>query len=377
MYLFERLISVSIYASFIFLVYILINRTKTKDIKYVLITYWIIIGIMAFCYKPMKSSDLSRLIPIMNGYSNMEFSKLLNYINEKHLSTPLEPIYYYIIGKLGNESWLPCITALIVYGLLFNIVYDYFKKNKITKKNLALALLLFMSRGLFHIIIGNIRTGISVSIVAWCVYQEKMNGKKMVKHLPLYFIAALMHTIGQILLIIRLILNITEKNKSSKHKIFYKVAGVILLLIVCYISIRYGIYDRLMRKSESYISKYLEHRGYFYIWEFIINILYISFSFYLYKKNKKIVKESGKSDYDDYLKKMIIIDILLIPIEYNLFYRLGWFVAFLQFPFTMRLLNNYENTPQYSKIVGKIQIFSCLILFLESLRGDLCGLKFW
>ena len=156
MYLFERLISVSIYTSFIFIFYILITRIKTKDIKYVLIAYWIIIGIMAFCYKPMESSDLSRLTPIMNGYSNMEFSELLDYINEKRLSTPLEPIYYYIIGKLGNESWLPCITALIVYGLLFNIAYDYFKKNKVTKKNLAIGLLLFMSRGLFHIIIGNI-----------------------------------------------------------------------------------------------------------------------------------------------------------------------------------------------------------------------------
>ena len=290
MYLFERLISVSIYTSFIFIFYILITRIKTKDIKYVLIAYWIIIGIMAFCYKPMESSDLSRLTPIMNGYSNMEFSELLDYINEKRLSTPLEPIYYYIIGKLGNESWLPCITALIVYGLLFNIAYDYFKKNKVTKKNLAIGLLLFMSRGLFHIIIGNIRTGISVSIIAWCVYQEKINDKKIIKNFPLYVIAASMHTIGQILLIIRLVLNITDKNRSSKHKIFYKVTGVILLLIVYYISVKYGIYDRLMRKSESYISKYLEHIGYFYIWEYIINILYISFSFYLYKKNKKITK---------------------------------------------------------------------------------------
>ena len=341
MYLFERLISVSIYTSFIFIFYILITRIKTKDIKYVLIAYWIIIGIMAFCYKPMESSGLS---------------------------TPLEPIYYYIIGKLGNESWLPCITALIVYGLLFNIAYDYFKKNKVTKKNLAIGLLLFMSRGLFHIIIGNI---------AWCVYQEKINDKKIIKNFPLYVIAASMHTIGQILLIIRLVLNITDKNRSSKHKIFYKVTGVILLLIVYYISVKYGIYDRLMRKSESYISKYLEHIGYFYIWEYIINILYISFSFYLYKKNKKITMESGKCDYDEYFKKIIIIDIALIPIEYNLFYRLGWFVAFLQLPFTMRLLNNYENTPQYSKVVGKIQAFSCLILFLEALRGDLCGLKFW
>lgn len=377
MYLFERLISVSIYTSFIFIFYILITRIKTKDIKYVLIAYWIIIGIMAFWYKPMESSDLSRLTPIMNGYSNMEFSELLDYINEKRLSTPLEPIYYYIIGKLGNESWLPCITALIVYGLLFNIAYDYFKKNKVTKKNLAIGLLLFMSRGLFHIIIGNIRTGISVSIIAWCVYQEKINDKKIIKNFPLYVIAASMHTIGQILLIIRLVLNITDKNRSSKHKIFYKVTGVILLLIVYYISVKYGIYDRLMRKSESYISKYLEHIGYFYIWEYIINILYISFSFYLYKKNKKITMESGKCDYDEYFKKIIIIDIALIPIEYNLFYRLGWFVAFLQLPFTMRLLNNYENTPQYSKVVGKIQAFSCLILFLEALRGDLCGLKFW
>lgn len=379
-----RIIALLIYCILLLLSVFGITKLYMKYIKFILISYLIGLSVMAFFYAPMPSADLYRLIPIMNWYAQMSIDELLDSIRNSNASTPGVAIYYYLIGQLGNDGFLAGITAFIVYSICFSILYDYYKRNKINKKHLALVLFLFMSRGLFLIIISNVRTGLSLAIAFWCVYQEMVNQRGILKNLPLYLIACSLHTIGQIVFVIRLFFENIYLHKNN-IRIWNFIFSLILTLGIIYVGIKYGVFEKLSGKANNYLIKFSTGTGYTYFWEALINWYFIGIYIYILKIRNKLLLYCDKKEGHNKLNKikafismLLFIDVVAFFIEYNFFYRLEWFISMLYIPMLIIVFRISEEKQLYSaKLYNTIMLSSLFALLLECLRGDLCGLKFW
>lgn len=383
MYLVPRLFALTLYVVLLFSAYYNIAKGTRLRVRNTLIIYLFLLCVMAFFYAPMTSADLYRLLPIMNGYAEKSIREILELISIQSISTPGVPIFYYFIGKLGYNGALPAATALITYGFIFHIMYDCYIKNRIRSKDLAIVLLMFMSRGIFLIVISNVRTGISLSIIAWCIYQEVANNRSIINDIPLYIVAASFHSLGQALIIIRVMLILLETD-NGKISIRRFISFIVFLLAVFALAEKFNIFNHLLGKTDSYYEKSVNDEGYYYIWEVLFNYYALAMYYQLVRFKRKIMISNNIEARDDSLNQMfrifkflILFDAISYFIEYNFFYRLGWFITMLAVPSAMLLLKESENTRFHASIYNFILIGSVVLLFLECARGDLCGLKLW
>lgn len=382
MFLVARLFALCLYVMFLLSAYYFIAQGTRKIIRNTLIVYLLCLCIVAYLYEPMTSADLYRLIPIMNGYAAKSFGEVLGIIATQSLSTPGVPILYYIVGQVGKDGALACAAALITYGFVFSILYDCYLKNHIKSRDLALVLLLFMSRGIFLIVISNVRTGISLAIIAWCVYHEIVNHRNIFKDVPFYIVAASIHSLGQAVIILRIILVLTETN-NGRISVKKCISFVAFMALIIVFGTKFGFFEQLLGKTDSYYEKSVNDEGYYYIWEVIFNYYALAIYYYLVRCRKRMCKDgliyssATTNQLFRFFKLLIAIDAIAYFVEYNFFYRLGWFVAILAIPTSLLLLKETENTRMHASLHNFILVSSIILLFLECARGDLCGLKLW
>ena len=358
MYVVERLAGQIIYCLCLFIIFIKIYNGNYKSLKKTLNIYIVLLAIMGFLFVPSESSDLYSIIPIVKSYGN----KSLSYIFTNSViqsSTPLSVLYYYIFGKIGIMSLLPCITSIIVYNNIFYIIRDYSEKNKISNKAIALTLLFLMSSGFFIDVISNIRTLFAYSLLSRTVYDELHNGKKIIKSLPCYIAAILIHSsIVGILLLRFLYYFLFENNNKIYKKIFY-----CMLMAILYVFISKYIISSFAQ-FEHYVHK---ENGYFYIWEFIkIIIMIFGMSIILHRIKDKKTK---------YFNIIIIIFTIIIMCfgEFNIFLRFNYFNILIMIP----LLLDYFNPLYLSGKKSIIFVISIIMLLISCTRGHLSSLKFF
>ena len=183
MYLIPRLIGVGIYALLLIIVYYLIPRTKRWSIP--LNIYTIALALMGFFYVPMDGSDLTRIYPVLQLYAQYALDDPESWGIIMASGTPMAALYYHVLGNLGDERWLPFVNACLTYGLCFALLKSICKRRQVLKKDIALVLLFFMSRGLLMMTIANIRTMLSMAIVAYCIYKILIEHKGGVKYFSL------------------------------------------------------------------------------------------------------------------------------------------------------------------------------------------------
>ena len=171
MYIVGRLLSLIIYAIILVAVcFIITNSQNKKKINCVLNLYIIILGIMGYFFIPHTGADLYRLLNTMKYYSNGDWSDIKYRILES--STPGTGLYFCLVGNLNNDHLLPAISAIITFSFCFYILKSESDDPDTKPVYIALALFVFMSRGLMMQIISNIRTIMALSISAFCVYKE-------------------------------------------------------------------------------------------------------------------------------------------------------------------------------------------------------------
>lgn len=382
MYLVGRVISLMIFVAVMFISCYIVSRSKKSIGTRYLTLYVVVLGLMGFCFIPHVGADLYRIYNTMAAYASLDIGNLLNRISS--VSTPGVPLYYFLVGQLGNKQWLPCISAIITFSFCFSLLKKELKNEKTYPIYVAIALFAFMSRGLMLQIISNIRTLMALAIVAWCIYEEFYEKKKPLLLIIPYLLAASLHAMGQVMLLYRVAYLVMGKAKSPIQRILSVSLAAVAGGVVCFFGQSY--ISALFDKADSYVSYAQAGTGYSYGWERLLSVLsllltvYLISRFYKYKKLELLqdrCQEDATSTLVAFMIPLIAADCVMFFVEFNFFQRLSWFITIATIPLLISVLR--MSCPYgKDKIIGRnILIYSFFVLFIACARGDLCSLKFF
>lgn len=367
MYIKERLIGVSVYFLMLLITCLLIKTMKRSETNKILNIYIVMLALMGFFYVPASGADLYRIIPIMRNFSQANIMIIINQMTKT--ITPIATLYYFAIGKLGIDGFLPAITVLITYSNIFYILKKSIKYYNVENKNIiALSLFFIMSTGFFLEVISNIRTLLAFSIVARCVYNEIYREKPVLKNLGWYLIAAMIHTSSLAFLIIRLCYILLFENKNNFIK-FITILGII--------TGGYFIFKDYIKQMINMVQNYFQFGTYFWIWEYIkTTILIIELFIIIHKCNKKqlyINELPEDKPLQQIVKFTFILNIIIISCcsEFNIYMRFTYLNTILAIPEVIYVLKNYKRANRF------ILIISMVVLILSLTRGNLSSLKFF
>lgn len=386
MYLIGRVISLIIFVIFLLGVCISIKYSRSRKISILILKLYIaILSMMGYFFIPHTGADVTRLIPLMMSYKNTSISNLLVYLT--NTSAPAVTFYYFILAKMNNPHLLPAITAFITFSFCFGVLINILRyEKKIKGIEIAISLFIFMSRGLTLQIISNIRTIMSLSIIGWCAYQEFYRNKKIKSLIFLYLLGASFHVMGQVMFLYRIFYFMIENSKNKLHKLMKIALTIFILVIVCIYGEKY--LNNIFQKTSSYLNSSLSGTGYVYLWEKILSIMSIIVCIYLirwFNHSNKINIKKRKQDLGSrstkklikYIIPLVVIDILVMFIEFNFFQRTSWYLTILCIPLTVYTIREGKGLKNSIKYQRMLIIFSVVMLLLACARGDLCSLKFF
>lgn len=371
-YLIERVTSLMIYVIVLYFEYAYICRATTyTQIKRYLNIYLIILVLMAFFFVPDASKDLTRILRNTDYWKNLSLSDVYRYEIAKS-TTPIGQFYIYFCRKTQIDGFLPAITAFLFFNNVFYILKKCYKDLNCTSKSIAISLLVFMSSGCFLEVISDIKCFLGFSIVCRCVFEDLCLKKNIVKNVPFYVVASLIHLSVVPIVVLRLLFYIIFE---SGIKPIEKVFSTMILLIVSGGTVLYfdDLIDAVLNKANSYLSG----GHYSYLWEYIIGSVFwllLVYTLKIYKENKE------KHDNDLIMESLNKFSLLFIAVEaifcfeYNIFHRYLLISLFMSIPFISILISKYD-IPKKSQ--SNIIIISVLVLLLVCMRGNLCGYKFF
>lgn len=375
MFLEERLLGVSIYALTVVLFFFLIRRIKANGLLLTVLV--LLFGLMGYGYIPLSGSDLYRNFITMNYYGSLSSQALYDQLKES--STPLGGLYYYCLSSLSDEHFLPCITAIITYSLIFFLLYKTISNIEVSQKIIAVTVLFFLSRGLLMMTIANIRTMLALSVVALAIYFWHMRKLGTIKCFVIISVASLMHTICALVLVVFFFLVLLNKEINLYIRI---ISALVCIIGIAVFGGKYLILAS--EKGAAYVSSYQDSTGYFYIWEMLLSMMVISITLWLIYKflafnhcNMSSLKKQN-ANYWEFIKSVgliSIINILLFFIEFNVAFRLSWLISILDIalvPVLACIGNNKMKIYTYNILL----ICSVFMLLISCSRGDMCSLKF-
>lgn len=371
MYFVERLIGVITYVLLliVFCLYIKNKQVKGKKLNRTLKIYKWLLCIMAFFYIPALTADLSRLTVEMHLFSAMSFSSILSKATSS--TDPMRILYMYFIGKIGIDGLLPATSCFIFFSCVFKIIVDSSERFAADSKSTAFSLFLFMMLGKFLEVISGIRCLMALSIVCYCIYQELIAEKKFLFHVPLYIFAVLMHQTAFALVIIRVVFLLFQKSKNGFKKVInYTIMFVLLILLL-----RTSIFSNgVMVTFQAYVSK----AGYFYIWEYLVNL----FSFFIYLitmiKFKKVICDNVHLKNLFRFISFLSVIIAIFFFEYSIFTRYMAVLATLMIPiFNYVISKMNQEKGAYRNYCFVLYIYMFFTFLMVCTRGNLCGFKFF
>lgn len=367
MFLYARIIGVLTYTVILVTICFLLKRTVNT--KFLLVSYTIILAIMAFNYIPYYTADLFRLYDQVNIYGQLDWNSLLMSLTSTN--TPVWLLYCKLIHETGIRELLPASAAVIFFGNTFYIIYKSTIGDNTKKKNIALLVFFEMAFGQYLQVISGIRSLVAFSIIARCVYDELFEGKSFFKDVWLYILAALLHVSGIVAVAVRVIYEAVRK--ENRNNGFIKK---ILLITIIFATIGgYGMY--YFRSAANIAYSYFSADSYSYNWEYLLTGLHLLLIIYLVKKNWWIFK---KLDITTYARFVVVFIVIVVGsfIEYSTFQRFTVFVSLISLPLIASILDYQQDDPDsYAKTYNTILLVSVLCLLIAVTRGNLCALKFF
>lgn len=367
MFLFERLVGVGTYSAILLIVCYLISRLKSdKSVRIVLFIYTIALTIMGFFYVPYVTADLYRTYGFLDYFRTFEFKDFLE--TYRNSSTIIANIYYWFISKTGENRLLPAITALVSYFCIFYVFRKTAEKYSISKKNLAIALFFYMSIGSYIYVISNIRTMLAISLIVFCFFREAVEKKFRLYHILLYVIAAFMHNLAVVVILIRLVVPLVSRSTSIFRRIAYIIFFVAISVFITF-NLR-ELLDAVIKRAENYLGGNI----YSYFWDYLIGVLVVVISVIVLLNVKCKQHGNGELSQIKAFSLSCIAIALVFSFEFSTFHRLVTYVNAI----TVTPLVMIYSDKQETKNVQKFILFiSFILLFISCSRGSLCSLKFF
>lgn len=380
MYLTARLIGVFTYCIALCGTCLLLLQTKNvTKIKWILFVYLIALTAMGYWYLPDTSADLFRLLYRSEMLASRPFDDVLYHLTQ--INTPGASLYFYLVGLFHNPHLLPGLSAFIDFALLFSIFNSEVKRASAPGMYVASVLFLFMSSNCLMDSISGIRNMMSCCIIVWCMYREYALKKNFLWHLPLYVLAASIHSLGQVLFIYRVGFFCFEKT-SLLGRIAKVVISIGLLVFI--FSHTQGFLNGILDKGNSYYTSAEEGTGFFYIWGTVSSVLEWGIAVYeviLFAKIKRILQTNNPNNPLFNFMRFLIPIVIAAPIcsifSPVFFVRLIMFTYILLIPITLMLIDGLPTHTKRNSFRLNLFLMNIAMLGLCCTRGYLSSLKFF
>ena len=379
MYLFARLFGISTYLLALLICYEGIIHIQARNSKKIVFIYLLAISIMAYFFVPPDSFDVSRLFIYMHEYAKLSFEQMITLITTNN-STPGTVVYEHIIGQFGRDGLLPGITTFIVFGNCFAIILKTEKNYRVNKTYTALALLWLMACGVYGETIDGIRTMLAFSIVAILVYTEFFEDRSFILHIPLYIVAASIHSASLVLVALRILFLLLQKTDTF----FKKIRNIVLLIVVLFVSS--VIFQTQIQGAITKASNYLSRDYYSYGWNILTGVLNIviivnicrKLRYYCRYNSIAEKKREAIINLTNFVYVILVISIVSLPFDYSIFHRFEYFATMIFTPVPM-LYFSLENLYEIdrNRTYNNIFILLVLMLIIVCTRGEVCSLKYW
>lgn len=370
MYLFERMLGT---ATFFLVLIVACNSlyvANGKQIKQRLLLYITALAFLAFIFIPNQGADLSRLYYALHLYGTMDIYDIARACS--HSSTPAMVIYFWAIGMLRVDALLPMISCALFYSLVFSCYWDFAERLKIDVKIVALAIILCMSSGIYFQVISNIRSYLATALVFRAFYTEQFTGRSPFKNILYYLVAALFHSFGLALVILRVVHICFTNSKNMLQKLL----STAFVLLIVFLMMRYGgsYLNALSDKATDYIAG----ESYFYIWEVIIHSLQIAITVFLLIKLFRIdctVDQIVRNNLALFIVLITMVAVMSLPFDYSIFLRTSVLLSLVS-PLVLMLLSSAWSKKEHDCICAVVFTWSTVSLCLACARGDLSSYKF-
>ncbi len=371
MYLEARIFGIFCYL-FALLIAILMILPKKRSNKPILLGYLVVLSIIGYYFVPPEGFDLYRLIQYMHSYSRLNWRQILETMQTN--SSPLVPVYYKFISLLGNDGFLAGITVFITFFACFSIIEKSHKKFLSSNTGVALSLFFIMASGVYGETIDGIRTMLAFSLIAYCVYTEMFENKGFILHLPIYLAAMLMHKAAIILVIIRVMYMLLQKEYKSRAKF----KRILLVFVISSLGVMY--LSNVIRQSIDTAKYYLQADSYSYVWEMITGFISIILLLRLISFTKPFVADETiefkvtHKNYTNFIYLILMVSVICLPFDYSIFHRFTYFAVMMSPPLFAIV---YRNRTTARKHFNEIVILVLVLLAITCLRGKICSIKFW
>ena len=242
---------------------------------------FVMLSLLFFFYEPSKTDDLYRYYNVLEAVrsESMEASGLLETYK---MENPLFIPYLYVISLLKNNSFLPVITGIICFLLFLWLIKRTFSDEYGEHWQIVICLWLYLFLTRLMDVTG-IRNILSSAVISVALYLDLVENDK--KSIFLYVIGALIHSMGLVYIVLRLILLIYNSVNRIIVPMLLVSASAILTYLSKYIVkilssslIGSSAYERLLlyMNNQSNMTINIKYRLlYSVIYIFVLIICYI------------------------------------------------------------------------------------------------------
>ncbi len=242
---------------------------------------FVMLSLLFFFYEPSKTDDLYRYYNVLEAVrsESMEASGLLETYK---MENPLFIPYLYVISLLKNNSFLPVITGIICFLLFLWLIKRTFSDEYGEHWQIVICLWLYLFLTRLMDVTG-IRNILSSAVISVALYLDLVENDK--KSIFLYVIGALIHSMGLVYIVLRLILLIYNNVNRIIVPMLLVSASAILTYLSKYIVkilssslIGSSAYERLLlyMNNQSNMTINTKYRLlYSVIYIFVLIICYI------------------------------------------------------------------------------------------------------
>lgn len=374
MYIAARLIGVGTFVYFLAMFCLLILYTNIS-VKSLLWWYTVVLAVMGFFYEPYVTADLYRIREMMVSFSAMELPEFIRtYVTNS--AVPAARLLYWAVGRTGIPGLLPAIAAVVSYGCIFYILQDAARRFGSKRQDVTLALLFIMAAGQYMHTISNVRTMIALSLICLCLYRETVQKKKIVWDLPLYAVAAMMHSIGLPVIAMRIVLPIFGRKMSAwKKAVFLALVAAACAAVFVLVP---SMADELLEK----VDDYLFGDSYSYFWEYLIGAAALFVEVYVMRIHT-VRNKNGEEAWNSvrWMLTLCVGVAITFCFVFSLFHRFVTYIApILAAPLLLSALREEPGVEPAGRVQNRrtlIAVVSLCMLALTCSRGSLCSLKFF
>ena len=247
------------------LVLLVVNYNKVDSPLYHGIVLAIVFAGLGFgLYNISPYSDLTNYMDqlmLTQGHTLQESLKLFSRGHMK--DTPLAIVWFWLVGNTGNAQWYPASIAAVEFGIMGYLTADYAKASAFNRKQYAILLVLFIvAIPLFHAVT-SVRSTPALAIGVLGFYLDFVKGKRNPLVYLLYVVAILIHSLGFILIPLRIICQIGVKRPG----IAVALAAALLPLVYVLAGVLDPLFSKLgfsvIQKVQTYVSggesEYAQH----------------------------------------------------------------------------------------------------------------------